>query len=228
VTDRTAMDRKGGHLARLKRDDHFILRESAQCDERDKPFFSDITRHPFFNTNNIWLNLESVDRALKEKKYLSLPLVINRKPLNPVDPASAEIVQLESAIGSAISIFEKSGAVRVPRTRFAPVKNCEELLLVWSDYFQLTDDGGIRVNPARKTGKVALSLDPRFYSRVDFLQERFPSGAPSLVECDSLTIHGDVKFGRDVRIAGTVTISNGSSEQVTINHHTVIDRDLTV
>jgi UTP--glucose-1-phosphate uridylyltransferase. len=38
-------------------------------------------------------------------------------------------------MGSAISAFENARAVLVPRTRFAPVKTTQDLLLVMSDCF---------------------------------------------------------------------------------------------
>ena len=225
VTDRTAMDRKGGHLARLK-NGRLVLREAVQCDPADQASFSDIKRHPFFNTNNLWLNLESVRWAVKEKKCADFPFVTNRKKLDPLDPASPDVFHLESVLGSAISLFEKSAAVRVPRSRFLPVKNCEELLLMWSDYYVLEKDYRICANPARKSPRVQVSLDPTFYSRVDLLQSRFPFSAPSLVNCESLSIRGDVQFGRDVVIRGAVSITNTGTHQATIKDNAEISGDL--
>jgi UTP--glucose-1-phosphate uridylyltransferase len=37
-------------------------------------------------------------------------------------------------------------------------------------------------------------------------EPRFPAGPPSLVECERLTVSGDVTFGRGVVIRGTVTV----------------------
>jgi UTP--glucose-1-phosphate uridylyltransferase len=226
VTDRTMMDRNGGHLARSKENNRLILRESSQCSVDDQPCFSDIDRHPFFNTNNIWLDLTAVDRAIAENRHRSLSLVVNRKHLDPADPSTPEAFQLESALGSAVSIFKKSGVVCVPRSRFAPVKNAEELLLVWSDYYQIADDFVIRVNPARKAGKVAISLDETYFSRVDQLRERFPYGAPSLIECESLSISGDVRFASRITVKGQAAITNRSSKQVTIPDGTKISGNL--
>lgn len=226
VTNRTVMDRKGGHLARRAGDKRLLLREASQCEDKDTCYFSNTVRHPFFNTNNIWLRLESVQRALNEKKHYELSLVINRKHLDPTDPATPEIVQLESTLGSAISIFDKSGAIRVPRSRFAPVKNCEELLLLRSDYYLLNEDYSICVNPDRILKKIRLSLDPRFYSRADLLEERFPYGAPSLIGAESLTVHGDVRFGREVRVRGMARITNNSAKQAVIGHGTLISGDV--
>ncbi len=57
VCERTAADKKGGHLAIRKSDGKFILRESAMCPDPDKAAFEDITKHKYFNTNNLWVNL---------------------------------------------------------------------------------------------------------------------------------------------------------------------------
>jgi UTP--glucose-1-phosphate uridylyltransferase len=224
VTDRTHMDRKGGHLARLK-NGRFALRESSQCAAEDAASFADIVRHPFFNTNNLWLNLKSVRRFLAGRKNLDLPPVVSLKRLVPEDSDSPAVMHCETALGSAISLFEKSAALRVPRSRFAPVKNCDELLLLWSDYYELTDEYCLRPNETRRSRPISLALDPAFYSRIDLLRERFPHGAPSLIQCDAMSIKGDVRFGRDVALRGTVAIANSHESQAVIADNAVLSGD---
>lgn len=221
VTRRTDMDRKGGHLARLK-NGRLVLREAAQCDPTDSDFFSDIVRHPFFNTNNLWINCEAAQRIVRDGKYANIQQVVNRKKLSTHDPASPAVFHLESALGSAISLFDKSAAVRVRRSRFTPVKSCEELLLVWSDYYILKPDYRICADPARKSAHVVVTLDPEFYSSLDLLQSHFPYGAPSLVHCESFSVKGDVKFGRNIVLSGAVSITNETSAQVTIEDNAII------
>ncbi|MDR0305768.1 MAG: UTP--glucose-1-phosphate uridylyltransferase [Chitinispirillales bacterium] len=206
VTDRTFMDRKGGHLARFK-NGKLVLREIAQCPPEAAASFSDIKRHRYFNTNNLWIRLEALSDIWK-KGLFNLPMIRNIKKLDVRDSQSPDVIQLESAMGSAISVFEKTGALRVPRTRFAPVKNCEELLLLWSDYYELCANYHITINPRRKAPQVNISLDQRFYGNLDQLKERFPWGAPGLAECESLKITGDVRFGKDISITGQTVINN--------------------
>ena len=227
VTDRTWMDRKGGHLARLN-DGRLILREAAQCPDEEMDQFKDISRHCYFNTNNLWINLLSLYDLLNHKNsILELPMIRNRKRIDPSSSDSPEVFQLESAMGSAISVFENAAALRVPRSRFTPVKNCEELLLLWSDNYLLTDNYKIVLNPERKSSHVQINLDPLHYSRIDLLNERFPFGAPSLLECDSLTLKGDIRFGKNVRIIGNISISNSNSKPIFIKDNSVIDNDIT-
>ena len=49
-----------------------------------------------------------------------------------------------------------------------------------------------------------MRLDPQWFKLVADFDARFPHGPPSLVECESLTVDGDVRFGRDVVVRGTV------------------------
>jgi UTP--glucose-1-phosphate uridylyltransferase len=139
AADRTLDDRKGGHLA--LRGGALTLREVAQCAEIDKPSFQDIGRHRYFNTNNIWINVPRLAEMMeREKNYLGLPLIRNLKTLDPKDPTTPEVYQLETAMGAAIEVFEKAAAVRVSRSRFAPVKTQADLDRVRSDEFKLTAD----------------------------------------------------------------------------------------
>ena len=53
VCERTEADKKGGHLAKSVATGELLLRESAQCAAEDEAAFQDVTRHKFFNTNNL-------------------------------------------------------------------------------------------------------------------------------------------------------------------------------
>ena len=223
VADRTESDNKGGHLARSQ-DGRLILRESAQCAEQDRAAFADITRHRYFNTNNLWLDLTAVRDLLERTEgVLDLPMIRNSKHLDPRDESSPMVYQLETAMGSAISLFPGATALRVPRSRFAPVKTTDDLLALRSDAYIMTDDYRVLPNPERLQGPPVVRLDPRFYRRIDDLDARFPSGAPSLLQCDALTVEGDVQFGRSVVCVGAVTIVNASAERRCIPDTAVLE-----
>lgn len=206
AADRTPADRKGGHLCRLS-DGRLALREAAQCPPDEVKAFQDVVRHRFFNSNNLWLHLPALRRTLDEHNgVIPLPTIVNRKTLDPRDPSSPAVVQLESAMGAAISLFSPSEAIRVARRRFSPVKNTDDLLAARSDAYRLGADGRLALDGSRSSPPV-VSLDPRFYTRIDDFERRFPFGAPSLIGCDALTVEGDVTFGRGVVLRGTVRIS---------------------
>jgi UTP--glucose-1-phosphate uridylyltransferase len=205
VVDRTEMDRKGGHLARRKDDGGLVLREVAQVPDDDQEAFEDIERHRFFNANNIWVNLGSLKSALDGREgVLGLPMIVNRKTVDPSDSSSPEVLQLETAMGAAIGVFDGAAAVHVPRARFAPVKTTSHLLVVRSDAYELADDWTVQLANGRTAAPV-VELSSEFKLLADF-ESRFPAGPPSLVEAERLDVDGDVRFGRDVRVRGRVVV----------------------
>lgn len=215
VADRTPMDRKGGHLAHRAVDGQYVLRESAQCPAADTDSFQDISRHKYFNTNNLWLNLPALKSVMKQRNYqLGLPLIRNSKTVDARDPASTPVYQLETAMGSAIGVFAGAQAIRVPRTRFAPVKTTNDLLAVRSDAYRLTEDK--RIVPSSRVNGLVVSLDMRYYKFVNDLDARFPSGVPGLAGCTSFKVEGDFRFGRDVICEGDVHLINESEQPVRI------------
>jgi len=217
AADRTEMDKKGGHLAQRSIDKGLILRESAQCPSEDSSYFQDIELHKYFNTNNLWVNLESLDEVMQSRdNKLGLPMITNRKTVDPRDKTSTPVYQLETAMGSAISVFEGAQAVRVPRKRFAPVKKTSDLLAVRSDIYRLSPEYHVVPNSQRKLGPVFIELDERYYKFVSDLDQRFPDGPPSLLACEKLSIIGDFIFEAGVVCMGTVTLVNNSDQQVKI------------
>src|SRR6202012_2955431 len=94
VAVRTAADRKGGHLARRREDGRLLLRESAQCPAQDEAQFQDITRHRFFNTNNLWIRLDLLKTELEKRGgVLPLALITNSKTVDPRDAGSPKVIQ---------------------------------------------------------------------------------------------------------------------------------------
>jgi len=221
VTQRTAADRKGGHLARGR--NGLLLREVAQCPAAELESFQDIARHRYFNTNNLWINLRKLDASMKASGgILDLPLIINQKTVDPCDKKSEAVYQLETAMGSAISAFDGAIAVCVPRTRFAPVKTTNDLLALWSDIYDLTEDFHVIVSPRRTLGTIDIALNPDHYRLMKDFNDRFPCGAPSLIDCESLTIQGDIYFEGNVRLEGKVLLKNRGRKGVCIAAGTTI------
>jgi UTP--glucose-1-phosphate uridylyltransferase len=139
-------------------------------------------------------------------------MILNRKSVNPRDPDSPPVYQLETAMGAAITVFAAADAIRVPRTRFTPVKNTNDFLAVRSDGYILKENYQLVPNPKRRRGRIHIDLDPLYYRFIDRFESRFPRGVPSLVDCDSLQIKGDVRFGGGVCLQGSVTLHNENSD----------------
>ncbi|MBR6022492.1 MAG: UTP--glucose-1-phosphate uridylyltransferase, partial [Kiritimatiellae bacterium] len=212
VTRRTEVDRKGGHLTRDAATHRLLLRESAQCPPGETADFQDIAKYDLFNTNNLWIDLESLRALLDATGGLpTLPLIVNRKTVDPTDPSSPPCVQLESAMGSAISLFEGASALVVPRFRFAPVKTTNDLLAIRSDLYSIGPENQVALRPDRFSPPPEIRLDPRYYKNIADFESRFPHGAPSLLQCESLTVEGDITFGPRNILAGRVHLRNPTS-----------------
>ena len=217
VADRTAADRKGGHLAQRTGGggSGLVLREIAQTPDEDVDAFQDTSRHRYFNTNTLWLDLRALRDVLDERGgVLGLPMIVNRKTLDPGDSSSPAVLQLETAMGAAIDVFDGARAIRVPRDRFAPVKTTDDLLALRSDAYVLHDDGTLAVAPERDgTGAPLVALDGRYFKFVRDFDARFAAGPPSLVQAQRLTVRGDVRFGAGVVVRGEVTVEHDGDGQ---------------
>jgi len=208
VVTGTEADRKGGHIARRRADGQLLLRETAQTPSEDEESFRDYRHWRYYNTNNLWLDLRALKETLDETGgVLELPLIVNRKTVDPRDSDSPAVIQLESAMGAAIGAVKGAELLRVPRTRFAPVKTTDDLLVLRSDVYTLSkEDMVVAAVPERADNLPYVELDSKFYKLLDDFEERFPDGAPSLREAERLVVHGDVTFGANVRVRGAVEL----------------------
>jgi UTP--glucose-1-phosphate uridylyltransferase len=205
VVQGTEADRKGGHVARRRSDGHLVLRESAQTPDEDAESFRDFRRWRYYNTNSLWVSLRALEERLDASAgVLELPLIVNRKTVDPRDSSSTPVLQLESAMGAAIGLFDGAALLRVPRTRFAPVKTTDDLLVLRSDVYRMGD--GMAVEPVREQMPY-VALDSRYYKLMDDFEQRFPDGPPSLIDADRFVVDGDVTFGAGVVVHGAVTVS---------------------
>jgi UTP--glucose-1-phosphate uridylyltransferase len=125
------------------------------------------------------------------------------------------VIQIETAMGAAIEVFEGARALQVPRSRFAPVKSNNDLLVVRSDVYTLGDDFTLAVSKNRTLpGLPLVSLDSHYFGLLRDFEERV-TAIPSLIDATSLTVTGDVEFSEPLRIVGVVSIrGNPSSRSV--------------
>ena len=220
ICRRTAADRKGGHLAIRKADHQLILRDTAQTSAEEMHYFTDEFRHPYFHTNNLWFDLEVLARTLKARNgVLGLPLIKNSKTVDPADSSSTPVIQIESAMGAAIEVFEGATAIGVGRERFLPVKTTNDLLLLQSDVYEVNSDGLLTrvADPAP-----LIDLDSSYYKRIGDFSARFPAGAPSLREATNLTVKGDWTFEGGVVVRGAASLAD-SGEPGTVTSGAVLE-----
>ena len=67
-----------------------------------------------------------------------------------------------------------------------------------------------------------VELDARFYKLLADFEARFPSGAPSLVECERLAVRGDVVFGAGVVVRGSVEVAAENCGQLRVEDGAVL------
>ena len=204
VCERTVNDRKGGHLAVRRSDGRVVLRDSAMVAPEDQQHFQDTERHPLFHANNLWVDLDALAEQMAARDgVLGLPIIVNRKTVDPSRKDSTPVIQIESAMGTAIEVFDGSRALHVPRSRFRPVKTTNELLLLRSDLYGFGDGFEIVAQTSRPDPRIDLD---DHYTLIGDFDARFPAGAPVLADCTSLTVRGDVTFGAGIRCVGDVVV----------------------
>ena len=99
----------------------------------------------------------------------------------PPIPATPEVIQIETAMGAAIEVFEDARTIEVGRDRFVPVKTTDDLLVLRSDVYDIGQDF---VLDQAGDEVPYVGLDPAIYKLVGEFDKRFPEGAPSLREAD--------------------------------------------
>jgi UTP--glucose-1-phosphate uridylyltransferase len=200
-------ERKGGHLARRRADGQILLRETAQMAPEDERSFRDYRHWRHYNTNNLWLDLVALADALERSDgVLELSLIINRKTVDPREKDSTPVIQLESAMGSAVQSFPEAQLLCVPRTRFVPVKTTNDLLVLRSDVYRISDEMVVEPVPERAGRLPFVDLDKRYYGILEEFDSRFPDGPPSLRRAERLVVSGDVRFEAGVTVTGEVEL----------------------
>jgi UTP--glucose-1-phosphate uridylyltransferase len=194
MTPKTPADVKGGSL--YQQDGKLKLLEIARVPDDKIDEFCDQKKFKVFNTNNIWINLIALEKRLNQGP-LELTVLVNRKNIG-----ETPVVQLETAIGSALECFEGAVGLTVSRDRFLPVKKTDDLLLVRSNLFTL-NKGQLKINPQRKSQYLPKIELGEFLQNIENFQNSLPI-IPDLVDLEELKIKGDVRFEGTACLKGKV------------------------
>jgi UTP--glucose-1-phosphate uridylyltransferase len=214
VTPKTPADVKGGTL--YEQEGRLKLLEIAQVPEEHVDEFCSQKKFSVFNTNNIWINLVALEEKMQEGP-LNLNVIVNRKTIQ-----GKPVVQLETAIGSALDCFAGAVGLCVSRDRFMPVKKTEDLFLVQSNIFDL-DEGRLIRNKERKISSLPVITFGDTLHHVDAFQNCFPA-IPDLLELEMLDIAGQVRFEGAASLKGKVEL-NGSSKPIFIEKGRKIENE---
>lgn len=209
ITPKSPADLKGGVLFRRRGFRNISLLETAQVEDEHIKDFEDTVRFPYFSINNLYVHLETLRDRLAQG--LTLSLIVNPKKWEGKD-----VLQLEAAMGSACENFANMKVIRVARDRFAPVKNCSDLLVRRSDACLIREtDRALTLHPDRKHIEPVVRLDDSYKKLGDF--DKLCPVVPSLIAAESLTVKGAVVFDAPLRIEGKVSIENNSSAPVSVS-----------
>ena len=148
---------------------------------------------------------------------LNLNVIVNRKTIQ-----EKPVVQLETAIGSALDCFAGAVGLCVSRDRFMPVKKTEDLFLVQSNIFNL-DEGRLVRNKERKILSLPVISFGDTLQQVEAFQKCFPR-IPDLLELEALDIFGQVRFEGTASLKGQVAL-NGKSQSIIIESGREIENE---
>ncbi|RAP33228.1 hypothetical protein DID75_02865 [Candidatus Marinamargulisbacteria bacterium SCGC AG-410-N11] len=194
VTPKSHLDIKGGCLTKYK--NKFFLLERSQVPNNKIPEFENISKFSLFNTNNLWVNINALLNSQTNPTF-NLSTIINHKKIH-----NQSIIQLETAMGSAISSFDNPTAIIVDRSRFFPVKSISDLLIIKSDLIDINKKGIVSKTVSTQLPIVNLINQCSSMSKFNLFFKKIPS----LKQCQKLTIIGPVSFGPNVTIIGNVSI----------------------
>lgn len=217
VTDKTKADIKGGTL--IDYEGSVRLLEIAQVPSEHVEDFKSVRKFKIFNTNNIWINLRALKRIM-ETEGLELEIIVNPK----INDDGHAVIQLETAAGAAIKHFRNAHGINVPRKRFLPVKSCSDLLLIKSDIYSL-QHGQLVINENRMFETTPVIKLGDHFKKIQQFQKRFKK-IPRILELDHLTVTGDVNFGRNVTLRGTVIIVANEGQRIDIPDGCILENRL--
>ena len=191
------------------------LLELAQIPSAHQEEFKSLRRFRMFNTNNIWVSLKAIKRAV-EADLLKPPVMVTSRVIDDRD-----VLQLETAAGAAIEFFDKAIGIKVSRSRFMPVKSTSDLLVVQSNIYDIKH-GSLQPKEERETEVIpVVKLGPEFEKVQDYKKRL--RNIPDMLELDHLTVSGNVYFGENVVLKGTVIIVAFEGAQIDIPDHSVLE-----
>jgi len=208
VTDKTRADVKGGTL--IEYEGKMQLLEIAQVPKQHVDEFKSVSKFNIFNTNNLWMKLDAVKR-ITQNGAPSIEVLVNNKRL----PNGTNVIQLETASGAGIKNFNNAIGINVPRSRFLPVKKTSDLLLVMSNLYELQHGSMVMSEKRNFPTTPLVKLGDEHFAKVHKFLSRFAT-IPDMLELDHLTVSGDVTFGKDVTLKGTVIIIANHGERIDI------------
>ena len=171
----------------------------------------DIGRHRYVNTNNLWVDLRALDEVLRERDgVLGLPMIVNRKTVDPADQSSPEVFQLETAMGAAIEVFEGARALRGPAHALRAGQDDERPARAALRRLRADRRRARRAAPtgARRARRSSTSTPTTTSCCATSTRASRPARR-RWCECERFVVRGDVTFGPDVSVEGETELESG-------------------
>jgi len=121
----------------------------------------------------------------------------------------------------AIHSFKKSNGIFVSRSRYMPVFTTSHLLMIQSNLFQF-QNGSLVMNSQRVPPTIPLIKLGKYFQQLEDYEKRFAS-IPNIVELDHLTVSGDVTFGSNITLKGTVIIVADTGSRIDIPSGVILE-----
>ncbi len=198
VSEKTLSDIKGGTLYQVG--SKLGLLEAAQVPPEGMEEFCGVDKFKTFNTNSIWINLKKLKERLNEGS-LNFPVIANPKTVQGI-----QALQLETAMGFAVELFDDAMGLVVPRSRFLPVKKTSDLFVVQSNLFNLKK-GRLLKNSARKIESLPLISFGKELNDYETYRNSFEE-IPDLLELKSLKLEGRFRFEKGVVLKGDINLDS--------------------
>jgi len=218
VTEKTRADVKGGTLIHYK--GKLRLLEVAQVPKDQLEEFMSVKKFNVFNTNNLWISMTGIQRVIKQG-LLDMEIIVNPSTLEQ----GTNVYQLVTAIGAAMKCFDNAVGLKVPRSRFLPVKKTSDLLLVMSNLYTLKHGALIMSSKRMFPSTPLVKLGNKYFKITSEFLARFGS-IPDLLELDHLTVSGDVTFGKAVSLKGTVIIIANHGDRIDIPAGSILENKI--
>jgi UDP-N-acetylglucosamine pyrophosphorylase len=204
------VDNKGGKLG-INQDGRYQVCESAQMAAGSNELDLD-----FHNTNNQYINVKALLKLFEEGK-LTLPLMLNRKPLVIGDPLSPDVIQPEWASPHIISLFDRKDVLIVSDTRsssFMPFKDMSQWVVRNSNAYTSNEGGPVPVNSSMRDPEVppVLVLEGDHYKYWDSCRERL-SVLLGLKDAVKVTIKGNIQILHHLDFEGECAIIDERKDQ---------------
>jgi len=216
TTNRISTDQAGGFAIKYK-DRHVHILEISQIPSQVMSKFS-LSNFKYWNTNNIWTRIGVVIDMMKQQQ-IDLDFIVKYKVIN-----GKNIAQLETPVAMSIQSFPKAASILVPRSRYRPVKSTSDLLQVQSELFELQHGLLVASTKRSYSSDPLVKLGDEFKSMAEY-ERRFKT-IPNILELDHLTVSGDVYFGANVTLKGTVIIVANSGSRIDIPDGVVLDNKI--